>query len=258
MHLYRLTLSTVLAASSFSAFAQSAPAPASDWNFSAGLGVAAFPRYPGARTTRVLPLPLVTATYKDFFFADILKGVGVQGEVVKGLTLSAAVGANFDSRESKDNAKLSGLRDISVAPAVILGADYTLGRTFMSVNLSERLGSGTRRGGVASAELGYNVWTGANLKVGAGVTAHAMDKTYARNFFGIDAAQSVASGLPVYEAKAGLRDAGLFVQGQYQIDDHWSLSSRIALVKLSSSAGRSPIVERRVQPAFLFAANRSF
>ena len=238
--------------------AQSPAAQPSDWNFAVGAGVAVFPRYPGAKAERALPLPVLSASYKDIFFADTVKGLGVQTEVMKGLTVSAAVGASIDERKRKDNPKLAELHDISAAPALVFGTDYVIGRAFIDLNLSERIGRQDRKGGVASLDLGYNVWNGSGLNLGVGATAQAMDKTYAKNFFGIDAAQAAASGLPVFDAKAGLKDAGLFAQGQYKIDDHWSLSSRVAFVKLAGNANRSPVVERMTQPSIFLTISRAF
>lgn len=239
-------------------FAQAQSAPTSNWNFAAGAGVATYPRFPGSKESRILPVPILTATYKDFFFADTVRGIGVQDEVLSGLTLSAAIGMSVDERRAKDSARLDDLKSISVAPDVLLGAHYAYERAFIDLGLSERVGRQERKGGLLSVDLGLDLVSNAGLNLAAGVTAHAMDKNYAHNFFGIDAAQSAASGLPTFAAKAGLKDAGLFVQGQYQINSNWSLSSRIAAVKLEGDAGRSPITERRLQPSVYLAATRSF
>jgi len=258
MKITPLKLSTLVALSIVSLSSNAQSAQPSDWNFAAGLGVATVPRFPGAKQSRVLPIPLVTATYKDVFFADTIKGVGVQGQVADGLTLSASVGLSADERRRKDSPRLQNLQSIGMAPDVMLGAHYAYERAFVDLGLSERVGRQDRRGGIASLELGYNILASNVASLAAGVNAHAMDKNYARNFFAIDAAQSSASGLPVHDAKAGLKDVGVFVQGQYQIDKDWSVASRVAANKLEGTAARSPVVEKRVQPSFFLAVSRAF
>lgn len=258
MKITALQLSTLVAMSfvSLSSSAQTREAP--DWNFAAGLGVATLPRFPGAKQSRVLPIPVLSASYKDLFFADTVKGLGVQGEVADGLTLSASVGVSTDERRPKDSDRLQGLKNIGMAPDIMLGAHYAFDRAFVDLGLSERVGRQDRRGGIASLELGYNLLAGPVSNLAVGVNAHAMDKNYARNFFAIDSQQSAASGLPVHDAKAGLKDVGLFVQGQYQIDKNWSLASRVAANKLEGSAARSPVVEKRLQPSLFVSVSRAF
>ena len=176
---------------------------ASDWTYSAGAAVLSGPRFAGAGSNRTMLVPTFDIRYRDRLFINPIRGIGAEVQLLDGLKASASVGASFDSRKAKDDARLNGLGDIGVAPAVRLGLDYRVGQTFASAEVVSRLGSSDGRGTLLEAEAGYNLLASRAGVLGVGLEVKAMDSTYARNFFGVSAAQSAASGLPAFNAQSG-------------------------------------------------------
>lgn len=250
-----------LAGTASIATAQSSPpssAGQNDWQYSLGAAVIAAPRSLGSSRTRYLVVPTFEVKYKDLFFIDPIKGIGVQAKAAEGFTASAALGISLDSRRAKDDSRYRGLGDIKEAPALILELDYELGGAFVSAGLKSRLGSGTRRGTIVDADVGYNILATRDALLGVGAMARGMDRTYARNFLGVSATQAAASGLTEFNAGSGIQRAGLFAQVVYRISDDWTAFSRLEAAQLRGDADRSPIVERKRQTTFVLSALRAF
>ena len=230
----------------------------SDWNYSLGAAVISAPRFVGSDTRRTLAVPNFQARYKDWLFIDPIRGIGVQTKLTEGLGASAALAIDLASRKRKDDARLTGLGDISEAAALRFGLDYRLGDAFVSANMASRLGKSNGRGTLFDADIGYNVVKSRTALVGVGLNLKGMDSTYARNFFGVSATQSAASGLPVFNADGGLQSMGPFVQAVVPLSERWIFFGRAAYSKLRSDAAASPITQERDQAFLLAAVNYRF
>ena len=80
-------------------------------------------------------------------------------------------------------------------------------------------------------------------------------------YFSVDAAQSAASGLPVFDAKGGLHSVGVGTQLRYQITPQWEAHSYIEYQRLTGDAAASPLVAQRGSPnqtTFSIGASYSF
>lgn len=223
----------------------------SDWTFSAGAAVAYSPRYAGASKKKAMAIPTFDIRYRDWFFINPFKGIGAEVELLEGLKGSASIGASFDERKAKDDARLNGLGDIGVAAATRLEVEYELDKAFIKGKVISRLGSSKGRGTLFEAEVGYNVLASRAGVLALGLEVKAMDNTYARNFFGVSAQQSAASGLPVFNAKSGVAGVGPFVQAVVPVTDRWTFFGRVAYNKLRGDAAASPITVERNQPFVL-------
>ena len=67
-------------------------------------------------------------------------------------------------------------------------------------------------------------------------------------FFGVTPEQSARSGLPVYEARAGVHAVRFGVGAGFRIDRSWNLGTRIGTSRLEGDAGPSTH-HPRPQPA---------
>jgi MipA family protein len=234
------------------------PANSSDWRLSAGVAVLAAPEYLGADKTRLLLVPNFDVRYKDWFFANPIDGVGVMAKPAEGFTASLALGLSFDTRKLKDNANFAGLGDVKEAPALIAGLNYKNGNAFLNTKLSSRLGNANKRGTLLNTDIGYTFASGRWGAASAGLTARAMDGTYAKNFLGVGAEQSAASGISAYDAESGLQRAGLFIQSAYRVSEEWTAFGRLETTRLSSNAARSPLVATKSQASMVINLSRSF
>ena len=65
--------------------------------------------------------------------------------------------------------------------------------------------------------------------------------TFMDKFFSVTPADALASGLPVFNASAGMREAALRLTATYRIDEDWTLIARGQAAHLLGDAGRSPV-----------------
>jgi MipA family protein len=67
-------------------------------------------------------------------------------------------------------------------------------------------------------------------------------------YFGIDAVQAMASGLPVFNAKGGAHSYGAGAQISYRINPQWEVHSYVEYERLLGDAAASPLVTLRGSP----------
>jgi MipA family protein len=67
-------------------------------------------------------------------------------------------------------------------------------------------------------------------------------------YFGIDAVQAMASGLPVFNAKGGAHSYGAGAQVSYRINPQWEVHSYVEYERLLGDAAASPLVTLRGSP----------
>lgn len=80
-----------------------------------------------------------------------------------------------------------------------------------------------------------------------GPRARFVGDAYNEAYFGVSVAQSIASGLPVYEAAGGLYSFGLGASliAPLSRDPSWSLVFVAGYDRLTGDAGHSPLVQQR-------------
>jgi MipA family protein len=67
-------------------------------------------------------------------------------------------------------------------------------------------------------------------------------------YFGIDAAQAMASGLPMFNAKGGAHSYGAGAQVSYRINPQWEVHAYVEYQRLLGDAAASPLVTLRGSP----------
>ena len=67
-------------------------------------------------------------------------------------------------------------------------------------------------------------------------------------YFGITQAQSLASGLPIFDPKGGMRLFGAGTQARYQWTPQWATHAFVEYERLTGDAGGSPLVTQRGSP----------
>lgn len=98
----------------------------------------------------------------------------------------------------------------------------------------------------AEAGLGLPIATALSASI-SGSTSWA-DKRYMNAYFGVTAPRALASGLPVFIADAGLKDATATVGLNYQLSRRWSVSVIGSYGRLLRDAKDNPLVMRRGSP----------
>jgi outer membrane protein len=81
----------------------------------------------------------------------------------------------------------------------------------------------------------------------AGPRARFVGDAYNEAYFGVNAAQAAASGLPVYDVSGGLYSygAGASVIAPLSSDRSWALVFVAGYDRLTGDAGDSPLVQQR-------------
>jgi len=231
---------------------------ADDWTFSAGGLLAVGPRFPGSDRSKVNLVPNVQARYKNFLVINPVDGIGLVYAVDDKLKLSASLGLDLTTRLAKDDNRLNGLADIKETGAVRLAAKYRTGPAFAEAKLTTRLGGELKRGSIVNLEGGFSPFATRDAGVDVGIALRWMDSNYSRNFFGVSAAQSAASGLKAFNANSGLQSAGVFVSGYQRLSTDWTGFARLSLNKLQGDAANSPITRSASQTSLVVGASYAF
>lgn len=113
------------------------------------------------------------------------------------------------------------------------------------------VGSG-HEGWTASFGAGYGTSLGDRWRVGVDTGLTWASDDYMQTYFGVDPENSARSGLPVYEADAGIKDIGAGTTLTYIFSERWSVSGRASYTRLLGDAADSPIVETEGSPDQFF------
>jgi outer membrane scaffolding protein for murein synthesis (MipA/OmpV family) len=84
------------------------------------------------------------------------------------------------------------------------------------------------------------------------------DGNYMESYFGVTDRQSQRSGLPRFDADAGIKRIDFEVSGLYFIDDHWLVRGEVSLGYLVGDAADSPVSQRNLQPSTMFILGYQF
>jgi len=225
----------------------------SDWSFEFGGGALALPSFPGASSTKVIPLPWIDLHYRDLFFLSPISGLGVNLVAVPGARLGVALLPDF-GRSASDSNRLRGWGDIGTgADLRLFGQLRVIGPVAVLAGVRRQLGGGN--GTLVEGGLTSKLRLLPRLFLTATGTVTWANARYTQAYFGVDAEQSATalsfgSAVPTFAAGAGLRDASLALSASLRIDDHWSLQSIFRTEALLGDAGRSPLTEQRLQLTF--------
>ncbi len=246
------------------AFSQT-PSPLQDWQYSGGIVLARLfqpdqpewrevagvatdlqPAYDGSRAYRVLAGPVVNIQYRDVAFASTGEGIGVNFLRGAYYRVGAAVSYDLGRLERDDYTNLRGFGNISAAPVAKIFASYVFSKDFpLVVRISVRDFLGGANGAVADVG-GYLPLPGSSKQfvMFAGPSVTLATHHFLQNEFGVTPSESLASGHPVFDPRAGLEAAGFGFSSTKFFGDHWLLSLDGAFSKFLGSAGMSPIIER--------------
>jgi outer membrane scaffolding protein for murein synthesis (MipA/OmpV family) len=220
------------------------PQAGGDWKVSVGPGMYVFPKYPGSSQIQVLPFPVQDISWKDRVFSQGPDVLGVNALRGENYHVGMSLSFDFQSRNSSDDARLKGLPDVHYGPKLRLFADYTWWAFTGSAAVYQDI-AGTGQGLTAMADFLVSAPLGKLLvSMGPGLTW--ANSTYTNTFFGVNAQESAASGLPRYATASGLRDVHFNVDATYEFTPHWSANVAAVVGRLQKYAAGSPITERRL------------
>jgi outer membrane scaffolding protein for murein synthesis (MipA/OmpV family) len=254
-HAITLTLLSLCAFSAKS-FAQEAAAKGD--TMLAGIGLAYVPEYAGADKSRVLPLPFLEKTYSNGVFLSTRRGIGYD-TALGDFRVSAALGYDGGREDHKESYfsgsdDLIGMGKIKGSALAVLSVGYKVGDVGLSLTTKQNL-SHREYGNTYTLGLETPIYTTASDQIGFGAAAEYGDRKRMQTYFGVTAAQSVATGnrYGVYTPGGGLANVSASVNWTHVIDSNWVVRSAVGVNRLTSDAANSPLTKRKTTPMLMTA-----
>lgn len=218
-----------------------------------GVGAGYAPAYQGAEDYRVMPVPAIDIAWGPFF-ANLRNGIGVNAIDTDHVTIGASVTA-MPGYRSKD------------APQGIGKLSFGAGaRGFMSLKAAGFVATigatkgfaGNTKGVIADVSLSRPVFVSSRFMLVPSVGATWADGKHNDRYFGVDAVQSGASGLPQFRPGSGFKDASATLTVQYRLTDRVSLGATGGVTTLLGKVQDSPIVAHKTQPLGFLSVSYRF
>lgn len=214
-----------------------------DWSVMLGAGVVVRPTFEGSDRYRVSPLPFFSVTYRDMVSLDAtgLNAYWRHENLQIGGGITYNLGRTTDGNYfGRGDTRLAGMGDVPVTVGIRGFANYRLGPVLLGTSITKFLVEGNN-GLLIDGGIGVPYRVTDKLMLTGRISATWADGNYMRNFFGVTAAQSAASGFAAYGATSGIKDINLSLGAQYRLTEHWLVSTNVRFTQLLSSAKDSPL-----------------
>lgn len=213
--------------------------------------------YLGSDERRNLVLPTLDYQWGNGAFAGITNGLGFNLSGSPGLQYGLRLTADL-GRDAGRSEALRGMGDIDPKPEAGAFLNTALSREIMLTS-SVRFGAGNAgRGLVFDLGTGYSVALGTQWRLGVGMAVTAANAEYMRAYFGVDAAQSAASGYAVFQPGAGVRDARANVSLTYLAGGRLSVTTALSGSALLGEAADSPVTRDKTSVTGALAVGYAF
>lgn len=222
--------------------------PSGQWTVELGLELRVLPHYQGSEVYGVYPFPLldVRAAGTPPRFHAPRDGIGYalyDTEMIKaGPVLQVELG-----RHVKHDPALSGLGNVGMTAE--LGGFVDFWPThWLRARVELRQGFGGHHGVVSDETIDVVLPVTPQWTLSGGPRMTIASREANEPYFNINPTQSGASGLPVYDAGAGIRSIGAGAQARYQWNSRWASHGFIEYTRLVGGVGGSPVVTERGAP----------
>lgn len=213
------------------------------WRFAVGGGLAAAPNFQGSDKYRLRLAPFAAASYGRFFVG--FGGVGVNLYRGSGWRAGALFSYGAGRKENVD-ARLAGLGDVDrTVNAGLYAVNFSRG--FLTRALVQTDIGGEGHGTLARLDVLARFRPAERVSFFAGPGLTWGSRQYGQTFFGVTGEQSARSGLPEFQAGAGISNLRLTAGTGYRFAANWRAIASVSASRLSGDAGSSPIVETRAQ-----------
>lgn len=214
-------------------------------------GAAMLPDYAGSDDYRIIPFGALRVEWGEVVIRT--DGPGLAAELYESGPLTLGVYGRWSGgRDEVHDAVVSRLEDVDASIFTGVFADYQLAEGLLTP--VDRLTAGAKLGADALGTVDGLAWTGSLTYAGAlsrrsfyalSASVSGFSDDYADTLFSVDAAGAAASGLPVYFAEGGVRDAGLTAIYTHGFTEIWSLTTILGGSRLLGDYADSPLVAER-------------
>ena len=206
-----------------------------------GVGVSYQPHDPTGSRYETRPVPYVDL---DWGTVSLSTDDGLTWSALNTNGFTAGPYINYLQGRTS-NGSLQGLRNVSDM-AEIGGFVQYAPADFWRVyaQLGQAVGGGHSQSGTlgkVGGELGYPL--GGGIIGSSGLVAHFADARQTQTYFGVDANESVDSGIRPYNASGGFQNFTLTQSFEFPLAAQWSLLTSASWVHLLGSASNSSIVK---------------
>jgi outer membrane protein len=224
------------------------PSVSGTWTVTVGVGGEYKPDFEGANRAMLSPVPIFSIRRAGS--AEQFRGPrdSASFALLDFGDLRAGPVAKFAAARKQYNYfELNGLGDVKAAVELGGFVEYYPVDWFRT-RVELRQGVVGPNGTVADFSADFIVPVIQRLTISAG-PRFTWESTQATSpYFGIDAVQAMASGLPVFNAKGGAHSYGAGAQVSYRIDPQWEVHSYVEYERLLGDAAASPLVPLRGSP----------
>jgi outer membrane protein len=227
--------------------------PRAKKEFNLGLGVAYVPTFQGADGYRMVPLPSIDISIGRFF-VNLRNGVGLKVVETRNVTLGASLSwtPGYRGRDVPD-----GIGRLSTGLGARAFGSLSGGGFIATLGATQGLAGGTG-GLIADASLSRPVMLTRQLFVIPTVGITWANEQHQDRYFGINASQALASGLPEYHLDPGSKDASASITLNYRMTPRLNLTLSGGSTVLLGDAKDSPLVEDDTTFSAFFAFSYRF
>jgi outer membrane protein len=224
------------------------PSVSGNWTVMVGVGGDYKPDFQGANRSMFSPVPIFSIRRAGS--TEQFRGPRDSASIalIDFGDLRAGPAAKFvSSRKASSYSELNGLGDVKTTVELGGFVEYYPVDWFRTRG-ELRQGIGGHHGVVAdlSADVIVPVIQRLTLSVGPRFTWESTNAT--APYFGIDAVQAIASGLPAFNAKGGAHSVGAGAQVSYRINPQWEAHAYVEYERLLGDAANSHLVTLRGSP----------
>ncbi len=224
------------------------PPVSGTWTGMVGVGGEYKPDFEGAKRSMLSPVPIFAIRRAGS--TEQFRGPRDSASIALidfGDLRAGPAGKFVSSRKANNYSELNGLGDVSTAIELGGFVEYYPVDWFRTRG-ELRQGFGGHHGVVADLSADFIVPIVQRFTISGG-PRFTWESTKATSpYFGIDAAQAMATGLPVFDAKGGAHSAGAGAQVSYRIDPQWEVHAYVEYQRLLGDAAKSPLVTVRGSP----------
>lgn len=218
------------------------------------------PDYEGSNDYRLVPGPAAIGSFHNFAFqvignrasVDLIPNAGGPTWDVQAGPVGV-INFNRSNNNAIDDRRIRALGEVGTA--IELGGYAGIGKTGVITSPYDKLSAsvsyrydvnGVHKSGVLSPSINY--FTPLSLKAGVGLFASAerVERGFARTYFDVDAAQSLASGLPQYRTRAGWKHYTVGLAGTYSLTGNLlkgvKLIGGVTYKRMLGDYGDTPVV----------------
>lgn len=230
-----------------------------------GGGVDVAPRYSGSDKSRVSAAQVVDYAMANGFFVSTTRGIGY-GNSFGNLDYNAALSYRAGRKDrdvSSDSIAsgsddLRGMGDIKGSAIVVPGLGYRV-TDWLTVQLQAEVPVSERDNGEAvHFGIASPLYTSPKNALTLALTGSWGSSKYVQTYYGVNAAQSAASGFARHDAGSGIYAYSLNLDWTHKLTSRWSLLAAAGVTQLTGEAGDSPIVQRKTSPVGSLKVTYSF